>query len=179
MFIVSLAIFKMELCCLQVRPLVKANCVLVLWSRCVAIRVCKGCYGSLFNNALIFIFFSAWRHWGCVTKKILENIKKSIEEASEVDGYEDLRPEDQAKVIKAWQEGHVADEDIPDSARKDEDAEEKPKKAKKAPAKKKADEDGGEASEKPKRGKTAAKVRSLFSNGFTLLLIIFIESCEG
>ena len=67
-------------------------------------------------------------------------MKKSLGEGSELDGYDQLKPEDQARVIKAWQDGHVADEDIPDSARKaaDEDGEEKPKKAKRAPAKKKA-----------------------------------------
>ena len=45
-------------------------------------------------------------------------MRKVITEGSELDGYEHLRPEDQAKVVKAVQEGHVADEDIPKSARK-------------------------------------------------------------
>lgn len=68
-------------------------------------------------------------------------MKKSFENASELDGYEDLRPNDQEKIDKAWEDGAVADEDIPETARKpekegdEEDAEEKPKK-KKAPAKK-------------------------------------------
>ena len=71
---------------------------------------------------------SAWRHWGCTTKTIFTNIKKSFESAEELDGYEDLKPEDQEKVNKAWEEGHVADEDVPDSAKKpDDDEEEKPK----------------------------------------------------
>jgi hypothetical protein len=102
-------------------------------------------------------------------------MKESITEGSELDGYDDLKPEDQAKVVNAWQEGHVADEDIPDTARKPaadegEGEEEKPKKAKMAPAKKKAAAAaaGSEAeAERPKRkAKTAAaaKVRSvLFS----------------
>lgn len=111
-------------------------------------------------------------------------MQKSFREASEIDGYEELRPEDQAKVIKAWQDGHVADEDIPDSARKavDEDAEEKPKKARKAPAKKKkADESDGEAVEKPKKSK-AAKVRLLLLNNFICIdrddNLLITESCE-
>lgn len=97
-------------------------------------------------------------------------MKKSVTEGSELDGYEALNPEDQAKVVKAWQEGHVDDEDIPETARKpagDEDgSEEKPKKAaKRAPAKRKAAAAAGsegEAEERPKRKvKTAAaKVRS-------------------
>ncbi|KAG5219752.1 zf-PARP-domain-containing protein [Salix suchowensis] len=92
---------------------------------------------------------------GCVTARIIENIKKSLQEAPEIDGYEALSPEDQAKVNKAWEDGHVADEDIPDTARKPEaeDDEDKPKK-KRAPAKKAAaaaaDADE-EPKEKPKR----------------------------
>lgn len=46
-------------------------------------------------------------------------MKKNFSEASELDGYEGLKPEDQAKVDKAWEEEHVADEDIPASARKE------------------------------------------------------------
>ncbi|KXN91805.1 PARP-type zinc finger-containing protein C2A9.07c [Leucoagaricus sp. SymC.cos] len=69
----------------------------------------------------------AWRHWGCVTPKLIENIKKNFSEASELDGFEDLNDDDKAKVLKAYEDGHVADEDIPDSARKPE-GEEKPKK---------------------------------------------------
>jgi hypothetical protein len=30
--------------------------------------------------------FSAWRHWGCVTEKILSNMKDGIGEAKEFDG---------------------------------------------------------------------------------------------
>jgi hypothetical protein len=79
-------------------------------------------------------------------------VKKSFAEASELDGYDDLKPEDQARVIKAYQEGHVAEEDIPESAKKpaDEEGEDKPKKGGR---KKKADEDEGETSEKPKKAK--------------------------
>ena len=42
----------------------------------------------------------------------------SMSEASELDGYEDLRPEDQKKVSAAFAAGKVADEDIPESAEK-------------------------------------------------------------
>ncbi|KAF8644006.1 hypothetical protein AX16_008722 [Volvariella volvacea WC 439] len=60
---------------------------------------------------------SAWRHWGCVTKKLIENMKRSLEDPSDLDGYQDLKLGDQAKVTKAWQEGHVDEIDIPASAR--------------------------------------------------------------
>lgn len=111
-------------------------------------------------------------------------MKKSIPEGSELDGYDALRPEDQAKIVQAWQEGHVADEDIPETARKpagedgkDGDEEEKPKKAKRAPAKKKAAAvSDGEAEERPKRkAKTvAAKVRSLLFKWLHTFLYILI-----
>ena len=61
---------------------------------------------------------SAWRHWGCVTPKIIENLKKRHAEASDIDGFEEISEEDQRRVEKAYEEGHVADEDIPDTARK-------------------------------------------------------------
>ena len=94
----------------------------------------------------------------------MENLKKSVSEASEIDGFGDLNEEDQAKVTKAWEDGEVAAEDIPESAKKTGEEEEKPK-AKKAPAKKKAanDSEGEEevAAEKPKKRATTSKVRLL------------------
>ncbi|KAK7039036.1 hypothetical protein VNI00_010428 [Paramarasmius palmivorus] len=76
----------------------------------------------------------AWRHWGCVSKKQFENMKARSSDVSELDGYEDLKPEDQERVKKAYEDGHVAPEDIPESARKPlrevdgEEEEDKPKK---------------------------------------------------
>lgn len=80
----------------------------------------------------------AWRHWGCVTPRIIENMKKNFDSATELDGFDELPAEDQAKVEKAWEEGHVADEDIPDSARKPEDEEDGEDEGKKKKAKGKA-----------------------------------------
>ncbi|PPQ70814.1 hypothetical protein CVT26_014058 [Gymnopilus dilepis] len=98
-----------------------------------------------------------WRHWGCVTPKIIENVKKKFEDASELDGFEDLREPDRARVVKAWQEGHVADEDIPESARKPEGEEDKPKKAPRKASKKKADQSDGEDAEEEKPKKSRAR----------------------
>ena len=104
-------------------------------------------------------------------------MKKRFQEGSELDGYDNLRPEDQAKIIKAWQDGRIPDEDIPEGARKparadgSEDDEEKPKKSKRAPAKKKADIERPQA----KRKTVAAnlKVRSFRNlNDCTVLLIM-------
>lgn len=68
-------------------------------------------------------------------------MKKSFDEADELDGFDDLQEEDQEKIRTAWEKGHVAEEDIPLSAVKlgnndgaDEDDEDEDGK----PAKKKA-----------------------------------------
>jgi hypothetical protein len=81
-------------------------------------------------------------------------MKKKFENGSDLDGYEDLKPEDQAKIDKAWEVGHVAEEDIPESARKpaeDDDGEEKPKKKTASRKKKNADADEDGDKPKPKR----------------------------
>ncbi|KXN88573.1 hypothetical protein AN958_07092 [Leucoagaricus sp. SymC.cos] len=67
---------------------------------------------------------SAWRHWGCVTPKVLANMKKNYTQPSELDGFEGLSTIDKAKVTQAWKVGHVADEDVPETA-KTTDGEEK------------------------------------------------------
>jgi len=83
---------------------------------------------------------------------------------SDLDGFEDIKPEDKERIRKALQDGHVAEEDIPPSARKEgaadegtegeDEGEEKPKK-RAAPRKRKETEAEGEAAaEKPKRSRT-------------------------
>lgn len=67
-----------------------------------------------------------WKHWGCVSSsahfclsekserllthwiiEVIDNMKKELgDDASELDGYEDMREEDQTKISKAWEEGH-------------------------------------------------------------------------
>ncbi|KAJ6543918.1 hypothetical protein B0H19DRAFT_957004 [Mycena capillaripes] len=100
----------------------------------------------------------AWRHWGCVTPKVLSNVKKVHDEAEEIDGFNDLNDADQARVNKAWEDGHVAAEDVPESARKPGEGEDSedyetgaPKKKKAAPRKKKADAEDGDEEPKPKK----------------------------
>ncbi|KAI0027552.1 hypothetical protein K488DRAFT_61207, partial [Vararia minispora EC-137] len=60
----------------------------------------------------------AYRHWGCVTPKILQNMKASLGEVENLDGFENMKPEDQERIRKAWEEGHVAEDDIPETADK-------------------------------------------------------------
>ena len=85
-------------------------------------------------------------------------------EPSELDGYEELKPEDQAKIQKALEEGHVAEEDVPESAKKgeagDEEEEEEDKPKKKAAKKRARDDEEGEeeAAEKPKKARATKAV---------------------
>ncbi|CDO71198.1 hypothetical protein BN946_scf184845.g69 [Trametes cinnabarina] len=86
----------------------------------------------------------SWRHWGCVTPKIISNMKEKFDEADELDGFEDLNEEDQERIKKAWEEGHVAPEDVPETARKPEgegDEDEDEEKPKKKGGKKKDEDD--------------------------------------
>lgn len=81
-------------------------------------------------------------------------MKKSFENAEDLDGFEELNDEDKEKLNTAWEVGHVAEEDIPPSAKKDDDEEEKPKK--RATKKRKEVEDEGEEAgeeEKPKKAR--------------------------
>jgi hypothetical protein len=55
-------------------------------------------------------YFRKWRHWGCTTKKILENLKKKVGEVDDLDGMDEISEENQAKIRTAWEVGEVADE---------------------------------------------------------------------
>ena len=72
-----------------------------------------------------------------MTAKIIANMQSQFETADELDGFDELRDEDQERVRKAWEEGHVADADIPETARKDAEDEDDAKPAKKKKADKK------------------------------------------
>ncbi|UZJ54918.1 hypothetical protein CBS101457_004238 [Exobasidium rhododendri] len=75
-----------------------------------------------------------WRHWGCVTRKQLSNIKEKVGEAEDLDGYEDLREEDQKRVEDAIMEGKVAPEDVTpgmEEEEKDGSPKKKPRRSKK------------------------------------------------
>ncbi|PYH42355.1 uncharacterized protein BP01DRAFT_359446 [Aspergillus saccharolyticus JOP 1030-1] len=60
-----------------------------------------------------------WRHWGCVTPVVIENLKEAIEELSggdatdysALDGFDELSEENQEKVRRALEQGHVDDAD--------------------------------------------------------------------
>ncbi|KAG8966546.1 hypothetical protein FRC05_002619 [Tulasnella sp. 425] len=104
---------------------------------------------------------------GAASPQIFKNIKeKGLEEAKDLDGYDELKPEDQAKLDKAWEEEKVADEDIPETARKpageegeDDDEGAGKKRKRKAPAKKKASSDAEEDDEEAAAPKKKAPPR--------------------
>ncbi|KAF2487891.1 hypothetical protein BDY17DRAFT_320403 [Neohortaea acidophila] len=53
-----------------------------------------------------------WRHWGCVTPKVLSNWNETSEGNPElIDGFEELPPKAQEKVRRALAQVHVDDED--------------------------------------------------------------------
>ncbi|PKY08513.1 zf-PARP-domain-containing protein [Aspergillus campestris IBT 28561] len=57
-----------------------------------------------------------WRHWGCTTPKLISNIKESIGEGEDMDldaldGYDELEAGEQEKIQRAFEQGHVDDED--------------------------------------------------------------------
>jgi hypothetical protein len=52
----------------------------------------------------------SWRHWGCTTPKLLTNIKRYVDSAEDLDGFEEVSEENQEKLKKGWEAGKVADE---------------------------------------------------------------------
>lgn len=55
----------------------------------------------------------SWRHFYCVTDKVWSNVKATFESGAELDGFEDLREEDQAKVEAAFEAGASASSFLP------------------------------------------------------------------
>lgn len=141
-------------------------------SKCKGPKPCSGSKipkGSLRFGTQVVINGNttfAWRHYGCITAKQFENIKTDFDQADEVDGFEDLTPEDQEKFRKAFAEGHVAEEDIPETARKepelDEDGNpiESPKKGRGKGKKAKDADENGDADEKKPKKKAAPKKKA-------------------
>ncbi|QKX62993.1 uncharacterized protein TRUGW13939_10161 [Talaromyces rugulosus] len=108
----------------------------------------------------------SWRHWGCVTPKVISNIGDSIDENGSpnfdvLDGLDELPEESQDKIKRAVKEGEVPVEDRTVVADNETTAAtEEPAKATKASkAKKRSRADGEEADETaPKKsGKSTGK----------------------
>ncbi|KAH7915183.1 SNF2 family N-terminal domain-containing protein [Hygrophoropsis aurantiaca] len=74
--------------------------------------------GSLRYGQVILEDFGAtvnWRHWGCVTPDILSNLATCNQ--NDIIGFDNLRPEDQAKVRLAMSRRRVDLSDVPESAK--------------------------------------------------------------
>ncbi|OLL21729.1 PARP-type zinc finger-containing protein [Neolecta irregularis DAH-3] len=74
----------------------------------------------------------AWRHWGCVTPKVLENVGNAFDDIEkEMDGYDEIEDRDKLKIKAAVESGQLAEEDktVPvDGHKESGDEEENPKK---------------------------------------------------
>uniref|UniRef100_A0A093XZF1 PARP-type zinc finger-containing protein C13F5.07c n=1 Tax=Talaromyces marneffei PM1 TaxID=1077442 RepID=A0A093XZF1_TALMA len=115
--------------------------------------------------------FQSWsyRHWGCVTVRVLANILEAIEENGEpnfdvLDGFEDLSAENQTKIKEAILKGDIDEADKTDDAQNE--ASGSPKKAKadaKAKSKKRSraqsDDEEEVPSKKTKKTKGGATVK--------------------
>ncbi|KAJ5625750.1 hypothetical protein N7510_002059 [Penicillium lagena] len=124
-----------------------------------------------------------WRHWGCVTPKMIHNVMESLDELDDssgdeknlslLDGFDELPEEFQATVKKALEQGHVDDKDWNGDAEvnrpgksgfrvrgkkgDDEHNEETPKKATSSKKRGPADEDEAEDSKPIKKTKVVKK----------------------
>ncbi|TFK97941.1 hypothetical protein BDV98DRAFT_613935 [Pterulicium gracile] len=82
-------------------------------AKCKGPKPCSGApilKGALRMGTLVEIAGHSsfqWRHWGCVTAKLIGNMKKNFSDADDLDGFEDLKPEDQERVKKAYEAGEV------------------------------------------------------------------------
>ncbi|KAE8258226.1 hypothetical protein A4X13_0g1820 [Tilletia indica] len=96
-----------------------------------------------------------WRHFGCITDTICTNLQKQIEDPTDLDGYEDLREEDQERIKYIFKNGHVPQDEVTPALR-----EEAERKAEAAAAKQQEKEEKAAAKQKAKEEKAAAKKTS-------------------
>ncbi|CAG8587212.1 10173_t:CDS:2 [Acaulospora colombiana] len=103
----------------------------------------------------------SYRHYGCTTKKVFQNMKAAYTSVDQIEGFSDLNSDDQDKVRAAWEAEAVAAEDIPPTAVAGaEDDESGPKKKPGRPRKKQKTDDGDDdddEEEKPKKKKAAPR----------------------
>lgn len=174
--LVPLSILEETLLCTS------SNSVALHITQCLSLYTLSETTRSL--TPQLFLRRSVWRHWGCVTPRIIDNMKNSFGEADDLDGFDELKDEDQERVQKAWEEGHVADEDIPDSARKpagngeDDEDDEGEKKSKKKSAKAKKDDasaaptKGTFSLEYATSGRAKCKGKDIQCGGLMLMVIL-------
>ncbi|KAK0530939.1 hypothetical protein OC842_003774 [Tilletia horrida] len=81
-----------------------------------------------------------WRHWGCVTDTVCSHLQEKIGEATDLDGYEDLRDEDKERVDYVFKHGTLPEAEITPAVR-EEALRKEQEKEEKAAAKQKAKEE--------------------------------------
>ncbi|KAG1441511.1 hypothetical protein G6F56_011449 [Rhizopus delemar] len=57
-----------------------------------------------------------WRHWTCCSDQVFENMRKTISGPEELNGWNELREDDQERVRRGWNEGSIPDNERPDPA---------------------------------------------------------------
>lgn len=94
----------------------------------------------------------AWRHWKCTTPKVLEHLS-GLDSLEDLVGFSELHEEDQERVRKAVEEGHVSETEGDDEEEKKEEEKPKakPKASKKASKKETNNEDASEEKPEPKK----------------------------
>ncbi|KAJ3175237.1 hypothetical protein HDU87_006319 [Geranomyces variabilis] len=84
-----------------------------------------------------------YKHWHCVTTKVLNNVKAKIDSAEDLNGFDSLTDEDKEKIKSAWDAGEMPPKPAPAEASED-DAQ---------------DEGNGLRKSKPRGAKTAAAAK--------------------
>ncbi|KAK3619542.1 hypothetical protein LTR56_004408 [Elasticomyces elasticus] len=106
-----------------------------------------------------------WRHWGCITPQVIANwMEVSQGDMDLVDGYDTLPDEVQAKVRRAFEQGHIDDDDWNGDVEMNRPGagtgmHKKTKEAPKKKAKKDGDEGDEELNSTPVKPKKATKKR--------------------
>ncbi|KAF4553692.1 Poly(ADP-ribose) polymerase and DNA-Ligase Zn-finger region-containing protein [Elsinoe fawcettii] len=116
-----------------------------------------------------------WRHWGCITPRVWQNIKADFEEDPDlIENLSELPEDQQQRIIDAIAAGHVPDEDWRGDTKKnrppgfkwddddenDEDGGEKKKKTTKKRGRKAADDDDEDKAPPTKRGRKSKKAKA-------------------
>ncbi|KAI9486185.1 MAG: hypothetical protein EXX96DRAFT_547967 [Benjaminiella poitrasii] len=112
-----------------------------------------------------------WRHWTCITETVVKNMKNAISSPKDIMGYDEIREEDQERINRTWEEGHVPkneqpepylekeedkkEDDQKEDGKEEDKAEEKDKSSKKE--KRKSTDEGKQDGEN-KKAKTVPKV---------------------
>ncbi|KAI5453699.1 hypothetical protein NCC49_005518 [Naganishia albida] len=98
-----------------------------------------------------------WRHLACVTKKVFANLKNDFNSPEDVDGFDELPEAYQQKFSEYFETGIVPEEDLPESARKKDEADGEPGEDAGDEGKKKITKKGKEAAPTENGDKPAAK----------------------